>query len=96
MKGIGLFSDIHGNRQALAAVTSVIRKRRDLRWICLGDIVGWFFRPVECVMAVKALVEEGLVSDVLAGNHDLMALNVFTDDPARSSTRRRRSRTCAR
>ena len=55
MKGVGVFSDIHGNRQAFAALVRVIEERQDLEWICLGDIVGWFFRPVECVLMLKSL-----------------------------------------
>lgn len=81
--GIGVFSDIHGNRKALAAMAGVIEARRDLRWICLGDVVGWFFRPVECVLALKSLMDRGLVVGAVPGNHDLMALDRFADDPQR-------------
>ena len=80
--GIGIFSDIHGNRQAFAALVRVIESRQDLRWICLGDVVGWFFRPVECVLMLKSLVDRGLVKGVVAGNHDLMALGLFADKAA--------------
>jgi hypothetical protein len=52
-----------------------------LTWLCLGDIVGWFFRPVECVLMLKQLVDEGLVAAVVPGNHDLMALDRFLDRP---------------
>jgi predicted phosphodiesterase len=82
MKGIGVFSDIHGNRQAFAALARVIEERRDLDWICLGDVVGWFFRPVECVLMLKSLVDRGLVNAMVAGNHDLMALGLFADKAA--------------
>ena len=81
MKAIGVFSDIHGNRQAFAAIERVIRARRDLTWLCLGDIVGWFFRPVECVLKLKQLLDEGLVDAIVPGNHDLMALGRFADRP---------------
>jgi hypothetical protein len=83
-KGIGVFSDIHGNRKAFAAIVDVVRSRRDLEWHCLGDVVGWFFRPVECVLMLKSLVDEGLVKGVVAGNHDLMALGDFTDSAQRT------------
>jgi len=82
-KGVGVFSDIHGNRRAFAAIVQAVRERRDLDWYCLGDVVGWFFRPVECVLMLKALVDEGLVKGVVAGNHDLMALGAFTDNAQR-------------
>jgi len=78
-KSIGVFSDIHGNRRAFAAVIEIIKQRQDLEWLCLGDIVGWFFRPVECVLMLKELVDTGLVAGVLPGNHDLMALDCFAD-----------------
>ena len=81
--GIGVFSDIHGNRQAFAAIIRIIKERRDLTWLCLGDVVGWFFRPVQCVLMLKELVESGLVAGVVPGNHDLMALDSFADDPLR-------------
>ena len=80
-RGIGVFSDIHGNRRAFAAVIETVKRRQDLEWLCLGDVVGWFFRPVECVLMLKALVDEGLVRAVVPGNHDLMALDVFADKP---------------
>lgn len=80
---IGIFSDIHGNRQAFAAIVSVIEGREDLQWLCLGDIVGWFFRPVQCVRMVIDLVTRGRVTGVVPGNHDLLALDRFRDDPSR-------------
>jgi len=82
VNGIGIFSDIHGNRQAFAALVGVIESRRDLRWICLGDVVGWFFRPVECVLMLKSLPDRGLVKGLVPGNHDLMALGLFADKAA--------------
>jgi hypothetical protein len=82
-KGIGVFSDIHGNRRAFATVIQIIKQRRDLEWLCLGDVVGWFFRPVQCVLMLKELVDNGFVAGVIPGNHDLMALDIFADDPRR-------------
>jgi Calcineurin-like phosphoesterase superfamily domain len=81
VKGIGVFSDIHSNRQAFAAIIQVIKQRQELTWLCLGDIVGWFFRPVQCVLMLKELVDTGLVAGVIPGNHDLMALDSFADKP---------------
>ena len=81
--GIGLFSDVHGNRRAFEAIIEIINRRQELDWLCLGDLVGWFFRPVQCVLMLKELVDHGLVAGVVPGNHDLMALDVFTDEPKR-------------
>ena len=35
-KGMGLFSDIHGNRQAFATIIQIIKQRQELDWLCLG------------------------------------------------------------
>lgn len=80
-KGMGVFSDIHGNRQAFATIIQIIKQRQELDWLCLGDVVGWFFRPVQCVLMLKELVDDGLVAGIVPGNHDLMALDVFPDEP---------------
>src|SRR5262245_5717815 len=81
VQGIGIFSDIHGNKQAFATIIQILKRRQDLAWLCLGDIVGWFFRPVQCVLMLKELVDDGLVAGVVPGNHDLMALDLFPDEP---------------
>jgi len=65
----GIFSDIHGNLQALEAVLASMESRKVERRICLGDIVGYGVNPNECA----ALVKEH--SDLcLLGNHDNVAL----------------------
>ena len=72
----GIFSDIHGNVQALEAVLRSMESRKVERRICLGDIVGYGVNPNECAALVKAH------SDVcLLGNHDNVALKreVYTD-----------------
>jgi predicted phosphodiesterase len=60
-----LFSDIHGNLEALQAVLADISNRSADRLICLGDIVGYGASPNECVEAVRA---SGALA--IAGNHD--------------------------
>ena len=65
---IALISDIHGNLVALQAVLEAIQKKGITRIGCLGDIVGYGPRPVECLREVARHCEF-----VLQGNHDLTA-----------------------
>ncbi|HEX7879652.1 MAG TPA: metallophosphoesterase family protein [Candidatus Eisenbacteria bacterium] len=67
-----LFSDIHGNLEALEVVLDSIRKARVDRMVCLGDIVGYGASPNECVGLVK-----GSGATTIAGNHDHAALGLL-------------------
>ncbi len=60
-----IISDIHGNLEALTSVLAHIRKRQIKDIICLGDVVGYGPRPVECA---ELVMENCSVS--LKGNHD--------------------------
>jgi len=63
-----IISDVHGNIQALEAVIAAIKRLGVDQVLCLGDVVGYGARPVECV----TLVWETCRS-VLLGNHDAAA-----------------------
>ncbi|MBD3346198.1 MAG: metallophosphoesterase [Chitinivibrionales bacterium] len=64
-----IISDIHGNLEALEAVIRDIDERSVDKVICLGDIVGYYPDPNDCVDLVKKR------SDLcLAGNHDYAAI----------------------
>jgi len=65
-----IFSDIHGNFEALKSILSDAEKRKVHRCICLGDIVGYGPYPNECVELVRSLKN----CRCLAGNHDVAAL----------------------
>jgi len=65
----GVVADIHGNREALAAVLAALEARGVGRLACLGDIVGYNADPDECAAALRGL---GAIS--IAGNHDLIGL----------------------
>lgn len=67
----GLFSDIHGNLEALRAVLDVLRKEDVDNCICLGDIVGYGANPRECLKLVR-----DLNSITIAGNHDYGAVHL--------------------
>jgi predicted phosphodiesterase len=66
---VAVISDVHANRQALAAVLAAIESEGvDAVWD-LGDTVGYGPSPNECCEAVRDTVAVCLV-----GNHDLVAL----------------------
>jgi diadenosine tetraphosphatase ApaH/serine/threonine PP2A family protein phosphatase len=66
---IAVISDIHANLVALEAVLRELEHERpDAIW-CLGDVVGYGPRPVECCSAVRDRADLCLV-----GNHDLGVL----------------------
>jgi predicted phosphodiesterase len=52
---IALFSDIHGNLEALEAVLADIGSQGVSTMICLGDIVGYGPNPAECVDRIAEL-----------------------------------------
>ncbi|MGY4311640.1 metallophosphoesterase family protein [Bradyrhizobium sp. JR3.5] len=65
---LGLFADIHANRQAFAACLDAARARGAERLICLGDIVGYGADPEWAVDTVMDLVAKGAIA--VRGNHD--------------------------
>jgi predicted phosphodiesterase len=65
-----IFSDIHGNLEALENMLNDAAKRNIHRSICLGDIVGYGPYPNECVQRVRSIKN----CRCLAGNHDVAAL----------------------
>lgn len=65
-----VFSDIHGNLEALQSVLADAAKRNVHRSMCLGDLVGYGPCPDECVTLVRSLNK----CRCLAGNHDVAVL----------------------
>jgi len=61
----GIFSDIHGNWEALQEALRFYEKEGITDYICLGDIVGYGANPKECLDQVRALN-----AICVAGNHD--------------------------
>ena len=70
---IGLFSDIHANREALEASLQHARGSGVGRFIFLGDHVGYGADPCFAVDTVMREVEHGAVA--LQGNHDAAIFN---------------------
>lgn len=65
---VGLFTDIHANREAFTACLDHARRGGIERFMFLGDYVGYGADPGFAVDTVMAEVERGAVA--LAGNHD--------------------------
>jgi len=68
---VAIFSDVHGNLEALIAVLEKIAAMDVARIICLGDVVGYGADPDECIDHIQASVDA-----VLAGNHDWAAVGL--------------------
>jgi len=66
---IAVFSDIHANLEALAAVVADARREGAGRFACLGDVVGYNADPVACIDLVRELP----CLPCIRGNHDEMA-----------------------
>jgi predicted phosphodiesterase len=65
-----IFSDIHGNLEALQCVLKDAANRNVHRSICLGDLVGYGPYPNECIEIVQNLKK----CRCIAGNHDVATL----------------------
>ena len=65
---IALLSDIHGNREALAACLAHLQRNPVDRIIFMGDVVGYGADPAWCLETVMKLCGTG--ASALLGNHD--------------------------
>jgi diadenosine tetraphosphatase ApaH/serine/threonine PP2A family protein phosphatase len=64
-----IISDIHGNLEALTAVLKDIKRRGADIVVCLGDIVGYYPNPRQCIELITVNVDR-----CVAGNHDYAAV----------------------
>jgi predicted phosphodiesterase len=71
----GVLADVHGNLEALRAVLSALEREGVDGFLVAGDLVGYGPYPNECVTAVAELS-----ATCVAGNHDLIALGILSDD----------------
>lgn len=60
-----VLSDVHANLAALLAVLREVSRLAPDQIICLGDLVGYYAQPSECISLLR---EEAHV--IIAGNHD--------------------------
>lgn len=65
----GIFSDVHGNQEALRAVLSALQSAGVSRLVNLGDTVGYGAEPDTCVTLVREVADVAVV-----GNHDAAAV----------------------
>lgn len=72
---IGLISDVHANLEATTAVLRELERSAVDRVVCLGDAVGYYANPNECV---ALLAGSGVLS--IAGNHDRAAVGALDPD----------------
>jgi len=66
---LALFSDIHGNKEALEACLADAKARGAEAYAFLGDHVGYGADPSFVIETVSRLKAEGAI--VIAGNHDV-------------------------
>jgi diadenosine tetraphosphatase ApaH/serine/threonine PP2A family protein phosphatase len=92
---LGVFTDIHANRQAFAACLEAARSRGVQKFICLGDVVGYGGDPEWTVETVMNLAENGAL--VVRGNHDnaVVALNEGMNPEAQAAIEWTRGRLSA-
>jgi predicted phosphodiesterase len=71
----GVISDVHANLPALEAVLAELERAGVDAYACAGDLVGYGPQPNECVEVIRQL---GAVA--VAGNHDLIAIGLLSED----------------
>lgn len=69
----GVFSDVHGNLEALEVVLRALEEEKVDRTLCLGDLVGYGPNPNRCIERVMAFSDK-----IVAGNHDCAAVGVLS------------------
>jgi predicted phosphodiesterase len=71
----GLLADVHGNLDALRAVLRALDDQGVHGHLFVGDLVGYGPYPNECIHTMATLG-----ATCVAGNHDLIALGLLSDD----------------
>lgn len=80
---IGVFSDIHGNLEALEVVLNALQNESIDHAVCMGDLVGYGPDPIPCVDKTMAFADI-----VVAGNHDHGAAGVIEIDNFNKAARK--------
>ena len=62
---IAIFSDVHANIEALAAVFDAYKSERIDKYVCIGDVVGYGASPNECCDLIRTRT-----AYTILGNHD--------------------------
>ncbi len=71
----GIFSDTHGNSDALMRCLDALESAGVDRLVCLGDTVGYGAEPNECCDVVRNVADVAVL-----GNHDAMAVGLLSLD----------------
>ena len=66
---VAIFSDVHGNKEALKAIINDIQKNNIDEIICLGDVIGIGPNPKECM---DIIIDNNI--EMVLGNHELYFL----------------------
>ena len=66
---VAIFSDVHGNKEALKAIINDIKKNNIDEIICLGDVIGIGPNPKECM---DIIIDNNI--EMVLGNHELYFL----------------------
>lgn len=66
---IAIFSDIHGNLQALESIIKDIKEKQIDNVYCLGDVIGIGPNPKECL---DIIIKNNI--NMVLGNHELYFL----------------------
>lgn len=75
-KKYAILGDIHGNLEAFNAVLKDSDEQGVTSYVCVGDIVGYYPNPIECLEKIRALE-----CVTVRGNHDhYCAYNESLDD----------------
>ncbi|MDD4856893.1 MAG: metallophosphoesterase family protein [Candidatus Krumholzibacteria bacterium] len=78
-----VFSDVHGNVEALERVLEEAERLRPDMIVSLGDVVGYGANPNECI----ALVQEAALIRI-GGNHDVAAAGIIDTDTFNSTAQK--------
>lgn len=70
-----IFSDIHGNAEALKGLLDQEPQRDNTCFIFCGDVAGYYYNTVECVDMLRQI--DRLIA--VRGNHDQYYIDSFTD-----------------
>jgi len=79
---IGVFSDVHGNIDALEVVLKALQNESIAQAVCMGDLVGYGPDPNPCVDKTLAFADI-----VVAGNHDHGAARLINTDEFNEAAR---------
>ncbi len=75
-RGCAILGDIHANWPALKAVINHCHNRGIRRFFSVGDIVGYYARPKECLDALKKIR-----ATIVQGNHEILVTRGVEDEP---------------